>query len=51
MYLVDTVEDHRDQAGQDDQQEDLVEAPAGYGVGLEDHDVEAFAKRLRGGYA
>lgn len=44
MHFVNAVEDDSDQAGQDDQQEDFVEAATGYGVGLEDHDVEAFAQ-------
>ena len=47
MHLVDAVEDDRDQAGQDDQQQDLVEAPASDRVGLEDDDVEAFAQGKR----
>ncbi|MCY1424930.1 hypothetical protein D9M71_407030 [compost metagenome] len=44
VHLIDAVEDHRDQAGQDDQQQDLVEAATGYGVGLEDDDEEPLAQ-------
>ncbi len=41
--LVDAVDHHYQQAGQDHQQQRAVEAPAVAGVGLEDDDVEAFA--------
>ena len=41
--LVDAVEHHDHQAGQDDQQQDAVKAPSGRGVTLENHDVEPLA--------
>ncbi|MNE67761.1 hypothetical protein D3C80_1633850 [compost metagenome] len=47
MDSVDAVEDHRDQAGEDDQQEGFVEASSSHGVGLEDDDVEPLAQARR----
>jgi len=44
VHRVDAVEDDRDQAGEDEQQQGLVETAAGGVVVLEDDDVEAFAQ-------
>ncbi|MNY20535.1 hypothetical protein D3C86_1540180 [compost metagenome] len=42
VNAVDAVEHHDHQAGEDDQQQDAVEAPTRLGVGLENHDVKVF---------
>ncbi|MNM52782.1 hypothetical protein D3C81_638700 [compost metagenome] len=42
VNAVDAVEHHDHNAGEDDQQQNAVETPAGLGVTLENHDVKVF---------
>ena len=42
VNAVDAVEHHDHQTGEDDQQQNAVEAPSGEGVALENHDVKPF---------
>ena len=42
VNAVDAVEHHDHQAGEDDQQQNAVEAPTRLGVALENHDVKLF---------